>query len=147
MVSLVRKTLAPKMRPSRHEMNRPCCLSALLIYPAVQSASAAGCSCNTTVTAQRWQMLDGIVYRLLARLVLTPAQEGNPNRGKIISMVDVLPVVTVHKEDIFQSRGNTAVLIVLQLGGQMLRWASEKIADPNLVTITSYSRMDETAWA
>lgn len=67
--------------------------------------------------------------------------------AKIISMVDVLPVVTVHKEDIFQSRGNTAVLIVLQLGGQMLRWASEKIADPNLVTITSYSRMDETAWA
>ena len=62
-------------------------------------------------------------------------------------MVDVLPVVTVHKEDIFQSRGNTAVLIVLQLGGQMLRWVSEKIADPNLVTITSYSRMDETAWA
>lgn len=78
---IVRKTLAPKMRPSRHEMNRPCCLSALLIYPAVQSASAAGCSCNTTVTAQRWQMLDGIVYRLLARLVLTPAQEGNPNQA------------------------------------------------------------------
>ena len=78
----VRKTLAPKMRPSRHEMSGSCCLSALLYtrrfkVPVQKVAAVTPLSlCKDSRCC--WGF--GLLYLLLARLVLTPAQEGSPNQ-------------------------------------------------------------------